>query len=153
MEYSLFFNVKIFIAILLLFVFVGCDRYCDDGDCPTDQISIEFEVVDSLNRNCANINPDFEAIILSSNNLNQDEVVTLRNGNLRLNIQSNITEYLLKYNQTDLITLDLEAERMTVTCCDSNIDVLVEYELIHRNANDTICTNCFVFQLMIPSCD
>jgi len=153
MRYSRPFISNTFIIILLLFVFVGCDRNCNDGECPTNEKLILFEVIDSLNRSCTTINPDFEAILLSSNNLDQGEVIIARNEDFLLNIQPGITEYVLKINQTDLITLDLKAERMEVSCCGNSIEVVVEHELINRNTNDTICSNCSQFQLIIPSCD
>ncbi len=153
MKKLLIFNARIFISLLLLLAFESCDRNCKNDDCPTDQFYVSLEVIDSLGRNCVDVNPEFEAILFTSNDLHQDEVVANISGDIKLNVQSDISEYMLKYNQTEFVMLNLEGDIETITCCDNRFMVLQNYELINRSTDEVVCANCVEFQLLIPSCD
>ncbi len=148
-----FVSFKIVLALVCILMFESCDKSCRNDDCPANQVFLKFEVVDTLGRNCVTINPDLESFLLSSNDFNQDDVVVIRTGDLGLKIKSDIKKYLIKYSEMDSIILDLNSQEMTVTCCDKNIDVLLDYELTDSSTDNMVCSNCVFFELLIPSCD
>ena len=145
-------NHVFLLCFLLMLLFAnGCDS-CRDDDCPLTQEIVFFSLVDTTGENCNSINPELQTYLLSSNDSYDRHIIELDDDNFRLYIGNDISNYILKINDSESISLDLTRTTQIIECCNEDFEVLVDYEIRQQGVSESICTNCRSFELTLPNC-
>ncbi len=119
--------IRLFFVLFLLLQSCATDQDCEDLACTTPPVSFIFELVDSATGENLFTNGTYTAAEIEINNLNSDDIIayTFIDEN-EVNLiqiasvgwESGVTNIALELDSERMVTLYVDAERVTEDCCD-----------------------------------
>ncbi|WP_424494595.1 hypothetical protein [Salinimicrobium sp. GXAS 041] len=118
--------IRLFFAMFLLLQSCATDQECEDLSCTTPPVSFIFELVDSATGENLFTNGTYTPSQIEINNLNDDDNIAYtfideNEVNLiqiaSIGWESGVTNIALELDSERMVTLYVDAERVTDDCC------------------------------------